>query len=471
MHWTGNEINNRFPDRQVLVTVLSYRGGTALNQNSDPTDFRTRALAILATRVKDDFMGSSLTDQELKKLIHELQVYQIEFELQNEELRASEELLRKGHERLEDLYEFAPVGYLTVNKKGIILSANHTSTAILGADRQFLLNRPLQRFLSEDDADKFSIRLALLFQTNQKQTLEFRFQKDNGDPFYAQLECVAIPEDDNNAPAAKIIMMDISARKEIEALLARQSALTESMYALSMKFLDTDSMLEITNLTLDEALKLTGSKFGFAGYIDPATGALVCPTLTTNIWDSCKVHDKGVVFETFSGLWGWVLNNRTAVLTNAPHLEPCSSGIPEGHLPIHRFLAVPAMDGARLVGQIAVANSDRDYNEDDLTCLQQLASIFSLGIKKKLAEEAKTKLIADLEKALSEIKTLSGFIPICAACKKIRDDQGYWQAVEVYIRDRTDAQFSHGICPDCARKLYPDYFQNKPTTKTQDNQE
>jgi len=129
------------------------------------------------------------------------------------------------------------------------------------------------------------------------------------------------------------------------------------------------------------------------------------------------------------------------------------------------------MDGARLVGQIAVANSERDYTDEDMVSLERLSSIFSLGIKKKLVDEARNKLIADLEKAMSEIKTLKGFIPICAACKKIRDDQGYWQAVEVYIRDRTDAQFSHGICPDCARKLYPDYFQDKPTTKTQDNQE
>ena len=79
----------------------------------------------------------------------------------------------------------------------------------------------------------------------------------------------------------------------------------------------------------------------------------------------------------------------------------------------------------------------------------------------KAAEEAQKKLIAELETAMSEIKTLTGLIPICASCKKIRDDQGYWQAVEVYIRDRTDAEFSHGICPDCARKLYPEFFENK----------
>jgi AmiR/NasT family two-component response regulator len=63
-----------------------------------------------------------------------------------------------------------------------------------------------------------------------------------------------------------------------------------------------------------------------------------------------------------------------------------------------------------------------------------------------------------LQEALIKVKTLRGLLPICASCKKIRDDQGYWQQVEVYVRDHSDAEFSHGLCPDCARKLYPDFF-------------
>ncbi len=59
------------------------------------------------------------------------------------------------------------------------------------------------------------------------------------------------------------------------------------------------------------------------------------------------------------------------------------------------------------------------------------------------------------EKALSKLKVLSGLIPICAACKNIRDDSGYWSQIESYIRDHSEAEFSHGICPDCAKKLYP----------------
>lgn len=57
-----------------------------------------------------------------------------------------------------------------------------------------------------------------------------------------------------------------------------------------------------------------------------------------------------------------------------------------------------------------------------------------------------------------KLKYLEGFLPICASCKKIRDDEGNWQQMEAYIRDRSEAEFSHGICPQCARKLYPDLF-------------
>ncbi|MFZ4439301.1 MAG: response regulator transcription factor [Syntrophales bacterium] len=65
--------------------------------------------------------------------------------------------------------------------------------------------------------------------------------------------------------------------------------------------------------------------------------------------------------------------------------------------------------------------------------------------------------IEELREALDQIKTLRGIIPICASCKKIRDDQGYWNQVEVYVREHTEAKFSHGICPDCMTKLYPEY--------------
>ncbi|SLM31501.1 hypothetical protein MTBBW1_340053 [Desulfamplus magnetovallimortis] len=81
--------------------------------------------------------------------------------------------------------------------------------------------------------------------------------------------------------------------------------------------------------------------------------------------------------------------------------------------------------------------------------------------KEMTAEEEREKLLVQLQDALAKVKMLSGLIPICANCKQIRDDQGYWNQIEAYISRHSDAQFSHGICPDCARKLYPDFFKSK----------
>ncbi len=75
------------------------------------------------------------------------------------------------------------------------------------------------------------------------------------------------------------------------------------------------------------------------------------------------------------------------------------------------------------------------------------------------------RLIDQLEDSLSKVKLLSGMLPTCASCKKIRDDKGQWLQMESYIKDRSDADFSHGVCPDCAEKLYPDFYnrmRNRP---------
>lgn len=78
-------------------------------------------------------------------------------------------------------------------------------------------------------------------------------------------------------------------------------------------------------------------------------------------------------------------------------------------------------------------------------------------IQRKEAEKAQEKLISKLQNALSRIKALSGLLPICSACKKIRNDAGYWEQIEIYIRDHSEADFSHGICPECIERLYPEY--------------
>lgn len=105
-------------------------------------------------------------------------------------------------------------------------------------------------------------------------------------------------------------------------------------------------------------------------------------------------------------------------------------------------------------GKIAVV----EMRVVEITWQDEIAYLASLRdiTERKWVELKRRRLILELEEVLAEVKTLSGLLPICASCKKIRDDQGYWQQVEAYIEAHSEAEFSHGFCPDCLERLYPD---------------
>lgn len=102
----------------------------------------------------------------------------------------------------------------------------------------------------------------------------------------------------------------------------------------------------------------------------------------------------------------------------------------------------------------------RSYQTSHVPIFHQDGTISKMTIYRDItervqAEAEREKLIRKLQETLEEVKTLSGLLPICASCKKIRDDKGYWNQIELYIREHSEAEFTHSICPECAKKLYP----------------
>jgi PAS domain S-box-containing protein len=118
--------------------------------------------------------------------------------------------------------------------------------------------------------------------------------------------------------------------------------------------------------------------------------------------------------------------------------------------PAEGDLTLKRKDGSTFSGHVKMSSRDPSNPME--------RAIFTISdiTWRKQAEEEKEKLITELQTTLAEVKTLRGIIPICSNCKKIRDDEGYWQQVEKYIQDRSEAAFSHGICKECAKMLYPD---------------
>ncbi|MEW6266352.1 MAG: PAS domain S-box protein [Thermodesulfobacteriota bacterium] len=154
------------------------------------------------------------------------------------------------------------------------------------------------------------------------------------------------------------------------------------------------SLEEIADLILDRAKLLTDSAHGYVSAIDPARGDNVGYTLT-KMTDQCRLEGetRRIVFPRgpdgrYGGLWGLALDTRQGFYTNAPQDHPAAKGLPPGHVPVDRFLSVPVTLNQELVGQIALANPGRDYNDRDLEAVGRLAGFHALAIQKMRSEEA-----------------------------------------------------------------------------------
>ncbi|MCJ7596327.1 MAG: PAS domain S-box protein, partial [Desulfobacterales bacterium] len=161
---------------------------------------------------------------------------------------------------------------------------------------------------------------------------------------------------------------------------------------------------EIAHLVLEKARDLTGSLHGYVSSIDPRNGDNVCHTLTEMLTDRCKISEKQrkIVFSrgedgVYPSLWGYSLNTQQAFLTNSPEDHQASKGLPDGHIPVTRFLSVPVLLGNEVVGQIALANKDMDYHERDLEAIRRLAGHYALAIQRIRTQEEIRKSRDQLE--------------------------------------------------------------------------
>lgn len=195
---------------------------------------------------------------------------------------------------------------------------------------------------------------------------------------------------DSNDEIGQLVRSFRSMEAELRATmraLTWESGVNSALADLSEALIQPLPVDDISQLVLDRARQLTGSQHGFAAYLDQFSGHLICPTLTGDIWEHCQVEDKRYIFESFTGLWGWVLSHRKPLISNSPPNDPRSAGVPKGHVQIARFLSAPAMIGDTLVGQIALANPGRKYTPQDLALVERLASLYAVAIHRKHTEE------------------------------------------------------------------------------------
>jgi PAS domain S-box-containing protein len=156
------------------------------------------------------------TEDEVRKLLHELRTYQIELELQNDELRRVQEELVETRDQYIDLYDFAPFGYLTLSEKGVIMKANLTLADLLGEERRSLHGQPFTRFIFHKDQDRFYKCFRAFFASMDRLLFDLRMQRKDGDWFWAKLECVPRTKGEMSGIHIRIALHDITDAKRLE---------------------------------------------------------------------------------------------------------------------------------------------------------------------------------------------------------------------------------------------------------------
>lgn len=326
--------------------------------------------------------------------------------------RRLEEELRASQERFQALFELAPDALYLNDLQGRFVDGNRAAEEMVGYSREELIGRSFLEagILVPEDVPKAAAILArnVLGQATGPDELTLR-RKDGR---LIPVEIRAIPLKVERQTLVLGIARDITQRKQMEEALQRERDFTAAVLQTAgalVVVLDREGRIVQFNRACEEA----------TGYeAEEVKGRLV--------WDLLPEEEIEPTRKVFQDLLA-------------------------GRYPTRHENRWLARDGTSRL--IAWANTVL------LDPQGRVEYVIATGIditQQRAAEEERERLIHELQEALAQVNTLSGLLPICASCKKIRDDQGYWQEVEQYLAEHSDAVFSHGLCPDCVRKLYPD---------------
>ena len=215
-------------------------------------ELRKKAEKIM--RQKDSRKLNNLDDmtaKEIKEVLHELEVHQIELELQNEELRLAQEDLEKARARYYDLYDLAPIGYCTLSAEGIILNANLAAANLLCQTRNNLVEKPFSRYIHPEAQDKYYFFRRRMLMADESLECELRLQTADESQFWALLQAVSAP-DISKEGGVRLVLTDITERKKFEQKLEKQEKRQKLAADIASSFLNKS--FKSMEATVDEVL-------------------------------------------------------------------------------------------------------------------------------------------------------------------------------------------------------------------------
>ena len=348
-------------------------------QVSAANELRRRAAERLEGRFADDKELSRLTLQEIRHLVHELQTHQVELELQNDELRRAQEELAASRDRYADLYDFAPVGYLTIGEKGLVQEANLTSAELLCMDRGALLGQPLSRFILPADQDVYYRHRREALASAQVQSCELRLRQGGDRTLWARLESVSAGEG-----ACRIALNDITARRETADALQREYAVRDSETAVRVRIASMDQPEE-----WHEVVKEVHQQLRRLGVRQDSASIRIVNSAGTDfasfpldqseprMWEQIADGLAGASWPqetTNTADYPWVL---AVWQTGTPRYDPCTAetrAVPAGS----SLLEVPFSRGCLAIS----SGQSNAFGDEEQALLQRFAGVLSDGFQR-----------------------------------------------------------------------------------------
>jgi PAS domain S-box-containing protein len=335
--------------------------------------------------------SQSLSPMETERLLHELQVHQIELEMQKNELRASQDLYHSICDNSLD-------AILLTAPDGRILTANPAAYKMFERSEDDIKQVGRSGIIDTTDP---RLALALAERTLHGQIMaELTCIRKSGVKFPVEITSSVFKEKGGD-PRTSLIIRDITKRKQAEAVLLARLYL--------MQFSNSHTLDELLRATLDEAEALTGSQIGFFHFVKPDQVNLSLRAWSTSTAQLCKVEGSGNHYPVDqAGVWVDCIRERREVIHNDYASHPHRKGLPEGHAQVIRELVVPLLRGDAIVAILGVGNKPTDYNEQDVETITSLADLTWDVVQNKLAEDALKKRMKELS-CLYNIMNLFNF--------------------------------------------------------------
>jgi len=327
------------------------------------------------------------------------------------------------------MLEMAPSPIAQYDKEGRYTYVNSAFESIISCSRDELLGKKHSELLLWKELTPFwQDSIGTVIQTGKGITLDRELATPSGMKYY---RIILTPEKNIIGQVVSVLLVgnDLSEQKrDLDALRQSEKQLELILQTTpgGVTIIDISGRIYFANQTAEQILALDSKNHNDRYYNDPTY------KITT--------------------VDGEILDE-----TELPYIQVMMTGMPVYGME-H---AIEHPDGRKVYLSVNAAPL-LDYKDQITAIITSITDITKL----KVAEQERERLIEELQDALNKVKTLSGLLPICAFCKDIRDDSGYWHQVEAYVKNHSKANFSHGVCPDCAKKHYPEYFKDGEPKKT-----